>query len=570
MTSAYEPQEEDDVAQRRAHNERQIVSQVIRSGVFHDILSYLAYTYPPGRSKKGLFPLGWIYATHVCASLRYSALETSSLWARHVCAFGTEHVFRVLLDRAGSFPITIDNVRDYALDEFSRRVYTIPGHYFRVLTRAASISLIAGLEQIGQVARELCGHDAPYLTSLKVHRSHSTFPHFVQATPLGVPPEQVGQVSYDIAPRAAFSKLRDAEFINTYMPVLGRNLVSLKIAGKLRESEPTARHILFMLQGCVSLESLRLQGFTRATPLESLTVSDEQTTSVHLPQLNELVLEARSGLFLASRLIHPPLEVASVIQYGGELEETTTKHVKAALSSLLCGGDHMQRTTRDKLNVYILRFYEPSMMPEFGCLLTLRASPSCIGDQRIFSYNTPKEPLGLSSPYAGPGTSEAQLTISVSGLDPVYQTQPGATMFLEEVFAAHRALSPALLGDIEVVHISIHPTREINWRKLLAPFTSAHTIIMAYEQPRLDDNDGLVDVLAEAFGDSVLVLPRLETIVTDKKVPWRPRDYLRFREMLKARAACDSPVRTVRSMAEREPPNALMKKYYDDLVKLTD
>ncbi|KZV70849.1 hypothetical protein PENSPDRAFT_651151 [Peniophora sp. CONT] len=561
MISAHGEEGLADLSLRRAYNERQLVSQVIRSGVFHDIFSYLADTYPPGRSQKGPFPLGWIYVTHVCASLRYSALETSSLWARHVCAFGAEHVFQVLLERAGSFPITIDNIRDYTLVGSQRRLYNVPEHYIPALARAANINLVANYEQMKQVAHDLCGREAPNLTTLKLRCSHLHI-NAVQAVPVGALPAD--SPLDEVASLATHTRLRDVELIGMYIPIAGRNLVSLRIAGLLRDSEPTLDRTLHMLRECVNLESLRLQGFTRNARQDNPAVTD--VAQVHLPKLVELVLEGRSSLALATHLTHPPLDVASVIQSGGE--ETTIGEISTTLSSLLCAESHLSIPSQSKSKVYMLRFYDSFMGPGFGVLLMLCASDSHIGDPHIFGNRAPGDPLGLCYPYAGPGGSEPQLTISVTGLDPVYGTMRGGATFLEELFALQRALSHGLLKSIETLHISIHPARPLDWHTLLLPFTSVHTIVMAYEQPSFAENDGLVDALAEVNAYGTLRLPSLKTIMTDKKVPWRPRDYTRFREMLAFRATHGAPVLDVCSVVSKEKSNALMRKYYDDLVRL--
>lgn len=270
--SSTKPDKLDDIPARHAHNEQQPVSRLIHAGVFHSVLLILSDTYPPGRSRgvflyrgnRTPFTLGWIYITHVCSSMRAVALDMSALWAQHVCAFSSQAIFEELCRRAKKRLITISNVQDYDVSDYSRRFYDFPGYYFTAPIRARCGTL--RIEEAGYILEQIGTDEFPSLHTMVLH---SIDPGYTNGAP-------------EVNIRAA--QIRHLTLFNLFVQVAWQNLVSIQInGGDGTRSYLTEDHILRMLENSVKLQSLRLRGFACRSGL---------TKTVHLPSLVELVLQS--------------------------------------------------------------------------------------------------------------------------------------------------------------------------------------------------------------------------------------------------------------------------------------
>ena len=104
-----------DVATRRAWNALQPVS-LLPFDVVTRIIRLVADLDPAGWTVTCAgdrrTELGWIESTtHVYSHWRDCALNDRLLWARRACEIPNEEVFDELVLRAGSMPITLNNIR---------------------------------------------------------------------------------------------------------------------------------------------------------------------------------------------------------------------------------------------------------------------------------------------------------------------------------------------------------------------------------------------------------------------------------------------------------------------------
>lgn len=122
------------------------------------------------------------------------------------------------------------------------------------------------------------------------------------------------------------------------------------------------------------------------------------------------------------------------------------------------------------------------------------------------------------------------------------------------------------LSAVEVLHLGTYfSTQSVDWCHLLVHFTSAHTLIIDYEQPAVSHEDGLVAGATRAAEAGQLLLPNLETILIDRPVPWRAREVSAMRAFVQARAACGASPISVRPLNENDWKPAVLK-YFDGMV----
>ena len=145
---------------------------------------------------------------------------------------------------------------------------------------------------------------------------------------------------------------------------------------------------------------------------------------------------------------------------------------------------------------------------------------------------------------------------------------PGSrTKIIEAIVRTHFRLAPSVLHAVEILHFATYPAQALNWRVLCEPFPLVRTVFFAWHQPCTEADDGLLAALAQATPEGGLILPKLETIVLDKKAPWPPHERARFTEMLAIRAKHGAPVIYVRDAREPGEMSPADRAYYEDLVR---
>ncbi|KZV68884.1 hypothetical protein PENSPDRAFT_666167 [Peniophora sp. CONT] len=142
----------------------------------------------------------------------------------------------------------------------------------------------------------------------------------------------------------------------------------------------------------------------------------------------------------------------------------------------------------------------------------------------------------------------------------------GEARVFQSIIAAHAFGHEEVLSAAEVLHLGTYfATQGMDWPFILARFNAVRTLIIDSEQPNPSHEDGLVAAVTRRALEGKLLLPSLDTILTDKRVPWRARDVSAIRAFVEARAACGGTPLRIRPLNKDEWTPAMLN-YFDGMV----
>ncbi|KZV68877.1 hypothetical protein PENSPDRAFT_504540 [Peniophora sp. CONT] len=556
----------DDVTSRRAHNALRPISSLafeLISRIFHDLAEQdlPEWTHTVGQGRR--LSLGWIPAvTHVYSHWRDCAFQDHLLWARHACDFPYAPAFDTLSLRAGTAPLRLDNLRQWLSgNNVGVGLWgLVPAHYFANLVKAGIIQLALTLSEARRLAEMMSSAGvSDRLRILHLHVRPDTV-HFHMP-------------SFDHWPQDPLqhnlqflSNLRDVLFSSFFVPIPTNNLVSLRLFHKEeRHWLPNTTDMLALLSNAIKLESLWLCHWV----CDSSLLPRDHT--LLMPSLAELVLFGDDPEWHTALTAHLQYPRIKSLHCEGIVDSSfrstaSASELERALSSLQANPNHFT--------------------PEVPCLFSLRISESRgnvhIGDFSEFHLEEITRPF--SGLVTSPRMAKEVLSYSPRGIVPYdfltlnprsafafRDNDPGsAHEVVHRMVTAYSQLSPSPLATVTILHLgALEKPQSIDWSQVLVHFTSATTFILDRDHPAVSSEDGPIVALTRSALSGTMLLPRLHTIITDKKVPWRAAEVNALRALASARAARGASQLRIRPLRRSDEMPAVIN-YFAGLLPVPE
>lgn len=494
------------------------------------------------------------------------------LWALCAANVYNPGMFRTLSLRAKDVPLHLTNLY-MGNDERGGGVSIprLPEYFYSNYSNAQAIRLLLGREHGKKWAKIITSEGIPpTLHTLQLARTDTERerPRVELDVPSDVP--------------STPCNLQHVLLSWIFVPLPSHNLVSLRLFHM--EDEGSARTtpvMLAMLSRATNLQSLWLCDW-------ACDVSRATTPSLILPNLLELILRgpsivvSRSNtalmLYLTSESSCPRLKRLScegVLNPALTVDHSGAKpDLRRLLAALRISDDHF----RGSPCIYSLGMWghqryhgDYRLTIQLGDLLyddhlsslvdSISSTPNTWRKDPA-RFRTATECLSTSADH-DPSALHASSAFSLTDVDFGFWN---AAHIFQTVVTEHASQHEGRLSAVEVLHLDVHfPTQGVDWAAILEPFTSARTLILVYNESTLFQEEGLIQAVTRAALGGKLLLPSLNDIRTDQRVPWRARDMSAIRAFNEARTVCGAPPLRIRPLNENEWKPAVLS-YFDSLV----